>query len=68
MLVTPIAAVSELVRDGRIGDALAALGVDPDPSVTALALALDCRLARGEIDLALGIGEQLADVVVLVVA
>jgi DNA-binding CsgD family transcriptional regulator len=60
MLVTPIAAVSELVRDGRIGNALAALDADPDPSVTALALALDCRLARGEIDLALGLGEQLA--------
>ena len=65
MLVTPIAAVSELVRDGRIAEALEALDADPRPSVTALALALDCRLARGEIDLALQLGEQLAAEVVL---
>jgi len=60
MLVTPTAAASGLVRDGRIGDALEALAADPAPTVTALTLALDCRLARGEIDLALGIGDQLS--------
>ncbi|WP_432478071.1 LuxR C-terminal-related transcriptional regulator [Nocardioides sp. GXQ0305] len=58
MLVTPTAAAG-LAREGRIADALQALSEEP-PSVATLALALECRLARGEIELALGIGEQLA--------
>ncbi|QBR93017.1 helix-turn-helix domain-containing protein [Nocardioides euryhalodurans] len=63
MLVTPTSAVSELVRAGRIADALAVLATGPEPSVAASTLAMECRLARGEIDLALGLGEALADAV-----
>jgi DNA-binding CsgD family transcriptional regulator len=57
MLVTPTAA-ADLARAGRIAAALSALSEEP-PTVASLALALDCRLARGEIDLALGLGEDL---------
>lgn len=57
MLVTPTAA-ADLARAGRIAAALEALSEEP-PTVASLALALECRLARGEIDLALGLGEEL---------
>ena len=59
MLVTPTPAVSDLVRRGHFADALTVLAAEPRASVTSLALALECRLARGEIELALGVGEQL---------
>ncbi len=58
MLVTPTAAAG-LAREGHIAAALQALS-EERPSVAALALALECRLARGEVELALGVGEQLA--------
>ena len=58
MLVTPTAA-ADLAREGHIAAALQALSEEP-PTVTSLALALECRLVRGEIDLALGLGEELA--------
>ena len=58
MLVTPTAAAG-LAREGHIAAALQALSAEP-PSVASLALALECRLARGEMELALGVGEQLA--------
>lgn len=57
MLVTPKAA-ADLARAGRIAAALEALSGQP-PTLATLALSLDCRLARGEIDLALGLGEDL---------
>jgi len=58
MLVTPTAAVA-LAREGHISAALQALSDEP-PTVATRALSLDCRLARGEVELALGIGEELA--------
>ena len=58
MLLTPTAA-ADLVREGRISAALHALETEP-PSVAALALAMECRLARGEIELALGLGAEIA--------
>ena len=57
MLVTPTAA-ADLAREGHIAAALQALSEEP-PTVASLALALECRLARGEVELALGVGEQL---------
>lgn len=64
MLVTPLAATPTrdcpgLVRQGRITDALEALTTRPDPHVADLALTLECRLARGEMELALQLGEAL---------
>lgn len=58
MLPTPRVA-ADLVRAGRIAAALEALDIEP-PSVAALALAMECRLARGEIELALGLGAEIA--------
>jgi DNA-binding CsgD family transcriptional regulator len=58
MLVTPTAAAG-LAREGHIAAALQALPAEP-ATVPSLALALECRLARGEVDVALGLGEQLA--------
>lgn len=65
MLVTPLAATPArdcpgLVRQGRITEALTALTADPDPGVAGLALMLECRLARGEMERAMRLGEQLA--------
>ena len=64
MLVTPLAATPArdcpgLVRQGRITEALTALTADPDPGVADLALSLECRLARGEMERAMQLGEQL---------
>ncbi len=50
---------ADLACAGHVAAALAALG-DAPSSVDDLALALECRLARGEVDLALRLGEQLA--------
>lgn len=65
MPVSPLAAIPprpcpDLVRQGRITDALAAIGAAPEPGIADLALALECRLARGETGHALRLGEQLA--------
>lgn len=60
MLLTPVPAVSDLVRRGHIADALAALDTEDEPCLTTLTLALECRLARGEVELALGLGERVA--------
>lgn len=49
-----------LVRQGRITEALAVLTAVPAPSVDGLAWILECRLARGEMDLAMTLGKQLA--------
>lgn len=50
----------DLVRQGRITDALAILAAVPDPSVDSLSWSLECRLARGEMNLAMSLGKQLA--------
>jgi ATP/maltotriose-dependent transcriptional regulator MalT len=61
MTVIPTTATAEeLVRRGRITAALEALVRDPDPAVDALRLTLECRLARGEMELAITLGEELA--------
>ena len=65
MLVTAQAAAPawdrpDLIRRGRITDALTALTAVSDPSVDTLASTLECRLARGEMDLAMALGTQLA--------
>jgi DNA-binding NarL/FixJ family response regulator len=49
----------DLVRAGRITAALDHLLVDTQPSVDSLALILECRLARGEMDLAARTGALL---------
>lgn len=64
MLVTatPAAAASDctdLVRRGRITEALAALTAAPEAGVDARALTLECRLARGEMELAVAVGRTL---------
>ena len=64
MPVTPMAATPArdcpgLVRQGRITEALTALTDDPEPTVGDLALTLECRLARGEMERALRLGERL---------
>ena len=64
MPVTPLAATPArdcpgLVRQGRITEALEALTAQPDPGVADLALLLECRLARGEMELALRLGDRL---------
>lgn len=64
MPVTPLAATPArdcpgLVRQGRITEALEALTAQPDPGVADLALLLECRLARGEMELALQLGDRL---------
>src|SRR5690242_18916917 len=64
MPVTPLAATPSrdcpgLVRQGRITEALEALTALPDPGVADVSLLLECRLARGEMELALRLGEQL---------
>jgi len=58
MLLTPTTA-ADLVGEGHIAAALQALETEP-PSVAALALEMECRLARGEIALALGLGAEIA--------
>ncbi len=65
MHVTPLAATPArdcpgLVRQGRITEALRALLDLADPSVGDLALTLECRLARGEMEQALRLGERLS--------
>ncbi len=50
----------DLIRQGRITEALAALTAVPDPSVDTFASTLECRLARGEMDIAMTLGKQLA--------
>lgn len=63
MLVAPTSAVSDLVRAGRVAEALRMLeelGTRVTPPLTALTLTLTCRLARGEVDLALDLGERIA--------
>ncbi len=67
MPVTPSTASAtrageDLVRAGRITAALDALLVDTQPSVDSLVLILECRLARGEMDLAARTGGVLAGV------
>ena len=49
----------DLIRGGRITDALTFLTTVPDPSVDTFASILECRLARGEMGLALTLGTQL---------
>lgn len=65
MSVTPTTAPAtrtgeELVRAGQISAALDLLLADGHPSVETLALILECRLARGEMDLAARNGVLLA--------
>lgn len=66
MLVTAEAATSpaqdcpDLIRQGQITDALAFLTTVADPSVDTFASRLECRLARGEMNLAIILGKQLA--------
>lgn len=50
----------ELIRRGRITEALTALQAVPEPSPDVQSSILDCRLARGEMDLAMTLGRQLA--------
>ncbi len=64
MPVSPLAARAagvgeQLVRAGRISAALDHLLADTAPSVETLALILECRLARGEMQLAARVGSQL---------
>jgi DNA-binding NarL/FixJ family response regulator len=64
MLAKPVAHASftdaeNLLRAGRVTAALDVLLSDSTPSVPTLALTLECRLARGEMDLALLLGAQL---------
>lgn len=54
------ASVDELVRRGRITAALACLRDVERLDVTGSSLLLECRLARGEMDLAIQLGEELA--------
>ncbi len=56
---TPARDCPDLVRQGRITEALAALALTPPSSVAAQALLLECRLARGEMDHAMRIGDAL---------
>lgn len=61
MLVTSMtASADELVRRGHITAALDLLTGDPEPSVEARCLTMECRLARGEMELAMRLGQQLA--------
>jgi len=57
---TPARDCPELIRQGRITEALTVLTAVPDPSVDTFASTLECRLARGEMDLAMTLGTQLA--------
>ena len=64
MLAKPVAHASftdaeNLLRAGRVTAALDVLLSDSTPSVPTLALTLECRLARGEMDLALLLGAKL---------
>lgn len=59
-VATPARDCRDLVRRGRITEALATLASVPDPSVEQLGWTLDCRLARGEMSLAMTLGNQLA--------
>jgi DNA-binding NarL/FixJ family response regulator len=64
MLAKPVAHASftdaeNLLRAGRVTAALDVLLSDSTPSIPALALTLECRLARGEMDLALLLGAKL---------
>ena len=64
MLAKPVAHASFtdaeiLLRAGRVTAALDVLLSDSTPSVATLALTLECRLARGEMDLALLLGTKL---------
>jgi DNA-binding NarL/FixJ family response regulator len=58
--VAPAATCPDLVRSGRITEALEQLAGLPDPKPADLAVSLECRLARGEMDLAIRLGERLA--------
>ncbi|HEX6149556.1 helix-turn-helix transcriptional regulator [Nocardioides sp.] len=65
MPVTPLAASAtgvgeHLVRAGRVSAALDHLLADTPPSVESLALLVECRLARGEMDLAGRAGSALS--------
>lgn len=65
MLVTsegaaPARDCPDLIRQGRITDALTVLTAVPAPSVAMLTSTLECRLARGEMGLAMTLGKQLA--------
>ncbi len=67
MPATPLAATPArgdcpgLVRQGRITEALEALTALPEPGVADLALTLECRLARGEVEHALRLGDRLRE-------
>ena len=66
MLAKPVAHASfidaeNLLRAGRVTAALDVLLSDSRRSVASLALTLECRLARGEMDLALRLGTKLSD-------
>ncbi len=66
MLAKPVAHASftdaeNLLRAGRVTAALDVLLSDSARSAATLALLLKCRLARGEMDLALLLGAQLSD-------
>lgn len=63
MLLTPrTSSLDDLVRRGRITEALLALGEAPEPRVDTLAVGITCRLARGELKPAIRLGEDLAEV------
>ncbi|QZY29053.1 LuxR family transcriptional regulator [Nocardioides coralli] len=51
---------ADIVRQGRITEALEILEAHPDPDVEELALLLECRMARGEMELAVRVSERLA--------
>ena len=59
-VIPTTATAEELARRGRIGAALELLTPDPDPAVAALRVILECRLARGEMQHAIRLGEELA--------
>jgi DNA-binding NarL/FixJ family response regulator len=64
MLANPVAHAAftdaeNLLRAGKVTAALDVLLSDSTPSVPILALTLECRLARGEMDLALLLGTKL---------
>lgn len=61
MLLSPrTSSLDDLVRRGRITEATLALGEDPEPRVHTLAVGVTCRLARGELQRAIRLGERLS--------
>lgn len=61
MLLTPrTSSLDDLVRRGRITETVLALGEGPTPCVHTLSVGVTCRLARGELERASGLGEELS--------